>query len=290
MDETGRARWMVLAAALSFSTGGAVIKLCGWQGLQVAGGRSLLAAFVLLALVPETRGGWTRRTALVSVAYAMTLFLFVLSNKMTTAANAIILQSTSPFYVLLLSPRLLGETRRRDDVVVIGVMAVGMSLFAFSGDSASAIATNPGLGNTLALASGLSWAFTVMGFRWLSRHGEAGGAESAAVMGNLLVAAVALPWVGRGMVLGGPVDWACIAWLGAVQIGLSYILVSRGMRKVDALEASILLMAEPALSPFWAWWVHGERPAPFAVAGGVVLIGALVGRAIVDRARRVAVP
>lgn len=286
MDETGRARWMLLAAALSFSTGGAVIKLCGWSGLQVAGGRSLLAVFVLLALVPETRGGWTRRTALVSVAYAMTLFLFVLANKLTTAANAIFLQSTSPFYVLLLSPTLLGEPRRRDDVVVLGVMAIGMSLFAFSGDSASAIATNPALGNLIALASGVSWACTVMGFRWLSRHGEVGGAESAAVMGNLLVALVALPWVGRDLVLGGPVDWACIGWLGAVQIGLSYILVSRGMRKVDALEASILLMAEPALSPLWAWWVHGERPAPFAIAGGLVLIGALVGRAIVDRTRR----
>lgn len=286
MDEVGRSRWMLLGAALSFSTGGAAIKLSGWSGLQVAGGRSLIAALVLLLLVPAARRGLSRRTVVVSVAYAATLFLFVLANKLTTAANAIFLQSTSPFYVLLLSPWLLKEPRRRDDLVVLAVMGAGMSLFAFSGDAASAIATDPALGNVLALASGVSWACTVMGFRWLARHGEGGGAESAAVMGNLLVAAVALPMVGSALEVGTTTDWACVLWLGVVQIGLSYMLVARGMRRVDALEASILLMAEPALSPLWAWWVHGERPTAFAIAGGLVLIGALVGRSVVDRVRR----
>lgn len=284
MTDLARARWYVLAAAVSFSTGGTAIKLCGWSGLQVAGGRSLVAAIALLLLVPASRRGWSARMALVSVAYAATLLSFVLSNKLTTAANAIFLQSTSPFYVLLLAPFWLGEPRRTADILVTAMLGVGMVCFLFAGDQASAIATDPVRGNMIALASGVTWAGTVMGMRWLARSGVEGGAEGAAALGNLMVAAVALP-LAWPFELGTAVDVGSILWLGVVQIGLSYVWVARGMRHVDALEASVLLMAEPALSPLWAWLVHGEQPAPLAVLGGVILVVTLVGKSLLDRER-----
>ena len=81
------------------STGGAAIKLTALSSWQVAGFRSGIAALVLWLLIPGARRGWTWRTALIGVAYAATLILFVLANKLTTSANAIFLQYTAPAYV-----------------------------------------------------------------------------------------------------------------------------------------------------------------------------------------------
>jgi drug/metabolite transporter (DMT)-like permease len=110
----GRFR-LVLAAAL-FSTGGAIIKSTALTGWQVASFRSGIAALTLLALLPAARRGWTWRTLVVAVAYALTLVLFVVANKLTTSANTIFLQSTSPLYILVLSPLLLREAVRPRDV------------------------------------------------------------------------------------------------------------------------------------------------------------------------------
>ncbi|MGH7532812.1 MAG: EamA family transporter, partial [Gemmatimonadales bacterium] len=109
MRSLGRARLEIAGAALLFSTGGAVIKATSFSGWQLAGLRSLVAAVVVLLLLPAARRGWTWRTLLVAVAYAACLILSVTANKLTTAANTIFLQSTGPIYILLLAPWLLKE-------------------------------------------------------------------------------------------------------------------------------------------------------------------------------------
>ncbi|MCB9682593.1 MAG: DMT family transporter [Alphaproteobacteria bacterium] len=285
MSTTAWARLGLLGAALAFSTGGAAIKAVALPGLEVAGLRSLIAGVVMLLAVPATRRGWSRRVGVVSLAHALTLMLFVVANKLTTAANSIFLQSTFPLWVVLASPWLLGEQRRRDDVGVLVVMLAGTALFAFSQDAPSAIATDPVLGNAVALASGAAWGATILGLRWLARDG--GGASAAAALGNLVAAGLALalawPWQ-----VPTATDWAVVVWLGVVQVGLAYVLLSWAMQHVDALEASILLMAEPACSPVWAWLVHGERPAPLALVGGAVILGGLVLRALLEARTRAA--
>ena len=111
-------RLLVLAAALLFSTGGVAIKACTLSGWQIASFRAFIAAATFLILVPEARRGYTRRNAMVAVIYAATLILFVNATKLTTAANAIFLQSTAPLYVLLLGPLLLHEHLRRGDLII----------------------------------------------------------------------------------------------------------------------------------------------------------------------------
>jgi len=101
-------RLLLVMAALLFSTGGAAIKSTSLTAWQVASFRSGVAAFVLLAAVPEARRGWSWRITPVAAAYAATLILFVLATRLTTAANAIFLQSTAPLYVWVLAPCLLG--------------------------------------------------------------------------------------------------------------------------------------------------------------------------------------
>jgi len=93
------------------------------------------------------------------------------------------------------------------------------------------------------------------------------------VAGNLLVFAVCLP-MALPVARFAAVDVAAISYLGVVQIGLAYVCMTRAMREVPALEASLLMLVEPVLNPVWAWLVHGERPSEWALAGGALILAA----------------
>ena len=185
----------VLAAAALFSTGGAAIKATALTGWQVASFRSGVAALALLALLPGARRRPDRRVLAVAAAYAMTMVLFVLSNKLTTAASTIFLQSTAPLYILLLSPWLLREPVRRLDLAYMGLLAGGLALFFVGLDPVSATAPNPLLGNVLAVLSGVFWAIDDHGLRALGRAIPIATARPAvaALWGNVIAFAACLP-------------------------------------------------------------------------------------------------
>ncbi len=292
------ARFQVLAAAVLFSTGGAAIKMVELDGWQVAGLRAGVAALFLLLATPSARRGWSRRTVPVALAFGATLFLFVQANKLTTAANTIFLQSTSPLYLLLLSPWLLKEHLRRREMLMLALIAVGMAMFFLGSEPAQATAPDPGRGNWLAAAAGFAWALTVIGLRSLSREvlnarrdrvGELDGnrlsaSMPAVVLGNVLVFAVCLPRIEglSGIALG---DGLVVGFLGIVQIGIAYMLLTAAMRRVPAIEASLLLMAEPVLSPVWAWLIHDESVAGWALAGGALILAATALPGLYDALR-----
>jgi len=273
-------RLEVLAAAALFSSGGAVIKAIHLAGWQVACFRSAVAALALFVLMREVRRRPNLRVLGVGLAYAATLILFVLANKLTTSASAIYLQSTAPLYVLLLSPWLLRERIRPRDVVFMIALAAGLGLFFVGFDPVSATAPNPKLGNILAMASGLTWALTVMGLRALGRGGESWG-PAGAFWGNIFAALLCLP---LALPLAGsrPTDWAMVAFLGVFQIGVAYLFLIRGLERVSAFEASLLLLLEPVLNPIWTWLVHGERPGVWSIAGAAVILLATVAKSWVD--------
>ncbi len=275
-----RARLLVIGAALLFSTGGAAIKATTLSAWQVACFRSGVAAFAMLVLLPAARRGLSWRSLIVGVAYGATMVSFVVANKLTTAANTIFLQSTAPLYVLLASPWLLGERMRRRDIPYLLVLAAGLSLFFVGVRPPDKLAPDPLLGNIVAAGAGVAWALTLLGLRWLSRPDARGHTPdnlTGVLAGNVLVflglLPLALPVTGATTT-----DWSTIAYLGVVQIGLAYLLLSRGLAKVPALEASLLLLVEPVLNPIWAWIWHGEAPGPWAVTGGAVILGATAAR------------
>jgi DME family drug/metabolite transporter len=275
-----RPRLLLLAAAVLFSTGGAAIKWTTLTAWQVTGIRSLIAAAALLMFLPEARRHWSRRNWLVGIAYAVTLVLFVAANKLTTAANAIFLQATAPVYILLAAPYLLREHIRREDVPFMLAVAAGMAAFLLGGDPPVASAPDPPAGNLAAAASGVTYALTVMGLRAVARA-DPGATLNTIVSGNIVAAAVCLPagWPMAGAV---PSDWVTLAWLGVFQLGLAYVCLSKGVRHVTALEASLLLLAEPVLNPMWAWLAQGERPGGWALSGGALIVAATLGRAMKD--------
>jgi len=272
-----RHRLEILGAALLFSTGGAAIKATDLTAWQVAGFRSGVAALAVLLLVRSARRGWSRHVLPVGAAYAATLVLFVYANKLTTSANAIFLQSTAPLYVLLLGPLLLREPIRRRDLVFMAAVVLGLLLFFVGAEAPAATAPDPRTGNVLALLSGVCWALTIMGLRWMGSRSEGASALPTVVAGNTMAFLACLPMalpVAAGAA--GAADWGVIAYLGVFQIAGAYLLLAAGMRHVPALEASTLLLLEPALNPLWAWLVHGERPGVWSLAGGALILSATI--------------
>jgi drug/metabolite transporter (DMT)-like permease len=279
-----RARLQLVLAGVLFSTGGAVIKATAMTSWQVASLRSGIAALALVLVLPEARRWIQPRTLLVSVAYAGTLVLFVLANKLTTSANTIFLQSTGPLYVLLLGPWLLHEWIRRIDVAFICVVGFGLVLFFVGAEEPFRTAPSPVEGNGLAALSGLTYALTLMGLRWIGSDESRGSPVGAVVVGNAIAFLVTWPMAGSFEGIGAT-DWLAVLYLGIFQIALAYTLVTRAVGRLPALEASILLLVEPALNPIWSWFVHGERPGPLALLGGVLIIGATAARSILTNAQ-----
>jgi len=277
-----------VATALLFSTGGAAIKAATLSGWQVASFRSGVAAVALLAVLPQARRGWSWRVAPVAAAYAATLILFVLANRLTTAANAIFLQSTAPLYLLFLAPWLLREPVRGRDLLWAAAVPAGMVLLFIGAEKGVATAPDPPRGNLIALASGLFWALTMTGLRWLGRDAVPGEAHNPALapvaLGNVLAFLAALPFALPATSLRAS-DLAVILYLGVVQIGLAYFLLTRAVRHVPAFEATVVLLLEPVMNPVWAWLVHRETPGPWALAGGAIILSAALANSWVQARR-----
>ena len=261
-----------------WSTGGLFIKLAPMPALAVAGGRSLVAGLFYLALLrPRLRAArWST-----AVAYAGCILSFVAATKLTTAANAIFLQYTGPAYVLLLSPLLLDEPFRWVDGVCVALSLAGMSLF-FVGK----VEAGQALGNLLGVVSGVFFAFTVVLLRRDAKSGRDDALPST-TLGNLLAAAVALPWAFRALpqMTRGP-GLFVLLYLGIVQLGIAYLLFVKGVKKVPAAEASLISMLEPILNPVWVLLFFGERPGPWAIAGGAVVVASVVLRTLMPQGQR----
>ena len=269
-------RLKILIAAVLFSTSGAAIKYLPLDVWQVAGLRGLVAGVALLIMLPEARRGWTWRTLLVGVGYAASTVTFALSNRLTTAASAILLQSTSPVFILLFAPALLGERARRRDLGVLAAMGVGMALFFVGMDRPSRGATDPLAGDLIALLSALSWGLTILGSRWIGRGPEGFAAVAgSAALGNLLSFLFCVPF---GPVIAGVTagQAGILLYLGVIQLAVAYVLMSKALPHVPALEVSILLLIEPVVSPIWAFLLVREVPGVWSLVGGGVILLATV--------------
>ncbi|HEX8186990.1 MAG TPA: EamA family transporter [Pyrinomonadaceae bacterium] len=259
----------VLAAALLWSTGGLFIKATPLDAFQLSFGRSLFAAVTVAALTRREGFGVNGLTVVSSVLYAALLLLFVMANKLTTAANAIFLQYTAPLYVLVLEPLLFRERFRRSDVFVVAACVAGMSLF-FVGR----LRPQDVEGNLTALASGVCFALFLLSLRHPSARRV--NRASSVIYGNLLLCLVTLPSFVPAAAELTTKDVLIVLYLGVIQIGLAYTLFTLGMaRGVRSLDAGVVGYIEPMLNPVWVFLFLGERPSGWAVVGGCVIVAAV---------------
>lgn len=253
-----------------WSAGGLGIKSVDAAPLKIAFYRSAFAAVALLLLFRP--GRLPRRPSLLAAVacYAACLITFVVATRWTTAANAIFLQYTGVVWVLLAAPLVLHEPRQPADAAAIAAALVGMALF-FVGK----LETRGLAGDLMALASSVLFAFLVISLR--RERGE--GAEAVVSFGNVFAAAILLPFVAGDLAL-TPRSAAWLVFLGVFQLAGAYALFVRGIRDVPATRASLIGMLEPVANPIWVFLALGERPSPFAIAGGAIVLIAVAWRTL----------
>lgn len=259
----------VIAAALLWSTGGIFIKLISLNAFQLSSLRSLFAALVFLFLFKKKLLDVNGFTFLNAIFYAGILIFFVMATKMTTAANAIFLQYTAPIYVLVLEPLINKTKYELINIVTIIFCFAGMVLF-FVGE------LSPGHfeGNMIALLSGIAFAGFLIGMRKNRPEYQ----FSSIFYGNIIITLICLPSLlsVKEFTLS---DLGMIAFLGIFQIGIPYVFFSYGLKRILAIEASLISMMEPVLNPVWVLIWYGEKPAFLAIVGGIIIITAISIRA-----------
>jgi drug/metabolite transporter, DME family len=268
---------LLLTAAL-FASGGALLKLCEFPSLQRAGLRAGIAALTVFALLPAARRWPTAGMLWLAPAYFGATVLFVVANSLTTAANAIFLQSAAPLWIALLGPWLAQERPQRRDLLTMLGVGAGMALFFVAPSEILRTAPNPRLGDWIAVASGISYALLLLGMRRLARR-DPDAPCAAIAWGNLLTCPIALlllPAFGQQWQSGTARDWATIVVLGVFQVGLAYAILVRAIPHVPALRAALIMMIEPVLNAVVAWLVHGEVPHWLAAVGGGVILATIL--------------
>ncbi|MDB5217456.1 MAG: hypothetical protein JWO86_5383 [Myxococcaceae bacterium] len=292
---------LVIAAAALWSTGGVGVKVAVAEPMVIAGLRSVFAlAFMLVVLtigLKKSGDGLALVVALLrrplvwaaAAGYALMVVCFVLAARRTTAANAIFIQYTGPVYVAMLGGPLLGERVTRRDLFAIGGCLVGMAL-TFGGELGGGRAA----GNVLAIFSSFGFAGLPLLLRLDQKRLLAVADDGARArlaghaplvtmaLGNAIAALVALPAMIAHPVSGETATrtYLVLAGLGFFQIGLPYVLYAVAVRRLRALESSLLATIEPVLSPVWVALATGETPTPLAIAGGAMIVLSVAAQAV----------
>ena len=259
-DKPRAVLYMAITAAL-WSLGGLLIKLVDSNPLAIAGTRSAIASIIIFLYLGKPKFTWSRAQICAALSYTGTVILFVAANKMTTAANAILLQYTAPVYVALLGAWLLKEKTKLLDWAAIILTIGGMALFFMDG-----LDMNGYFGNICALLSGISFAF----FAVFMRMQKDGSPLESVLLGNILTALIGLPFLFQGMP--HATGWLSLVLLGVFQLGLPYIFYAKAVKHLSALEVILIPVLEPILNPIWVFLLIGEVPGTSAFAGGAVVL------------------
>jgi drug/metabolite transporter (DMT)-like permease len=266
---------LLLLTAVLWSLGGVLIKSIDAPPMAIAAIRSVIALPVVLAFAGWPERPFSHAQIGGAVAYSATVILFVLATRLTTAANAIFIQYTAPLYVAALAPWWLGERSHRSDWLFIAVALGGIALFFLDQLSFAGL-----WGNVCALASGVAFAATAL----FLRQERSGSPMTVIVLGNALTAVVGLPFAFSASIPSA--SWVPLVLIGVVQLGLPYVLYAIAIRRVTALEATLLPLLEPVLNPLWVMLVIGETPGPWAALGAAVVLGAVLLRGVLIATRR----
>ncbi len=281
MDDVNRKKALLLlvATAILWSTGGILIKSVDWNPLAIAGMRSAIAAVMIFLYMGRPRFVWSAAQIGGALSYAGTVILFVTATKLTTAANAILLQYTGPIWVAIFGASFLGERTTRTDWLMIGAVLAGMALFFLDSLSAGGMA-----GNIAAIGAGFAFGWFIL---FMRKQKDQSTLETP-LLGNIIAAAVGIPFMfGSSPDLTG---WAALAALGVVQLGLSYILFAAAVKHASALDSILVPTIEPLLNPIWVFILLGERPGPWALVGGAIVLVSVTARSFLTARPGTAAP
>lgn len=266
----------VFLAAVLYSIGGLCIKIIPWGGMAINGARTAIALVVIggyLALIRHPLR-FNRWVAVGALSIFGTNALFSVANKLTTAANVIVLQFTAPIFVILFSLLFLGRRPRRLDVAACAVVFGGV-LFFF----VDSLEMGGGLGNLLALLSGVAYSGV-----FLMNDMPDGDAISSVFWGDVLSAVTGLPFLLVETEF-PPTALVSLIMLGVFQVGLAYILLTIGLKTTPPVTASLVSGIEPVLNPILVALFYHEAMGLFALIGAAIVIIGVVGYNILQARR-----
>jgi len=258
---------MLLCAAL-WSTAGIFIKKIPWNPFVIAGIRSAFSGLVMFAYMRASHIPFVlnRKSALSGAFLGMTFICFVAANKLTTAANAIVLQFTNPMFILIISSVFLKKKFSKADFLAVAFTMAGISLFFFDQLSAGHL-----LGNLVGIVSGMTFA------AFFVTNGGSGDEErmSAILFAHMMTAALSLPFIAVTKPEVSLVPAVYIILLGVFQLGIPYVLLGLASGHCPPLVCSLLGAVEPLLNPVWVYLFDGEAPGAFALMGGALVIATI---------------
>ena len=257
----------VFLASVAFSFGGLLIKMIPWSALAINGARNLIGSMVIgvYLLVRHHRIVFSRQVIIGALSLIGVTTLFTLANKLTTAANTIVLQYTAPVFVIALMAVIYHSRPKKADMITCAVVLAGVCLFFLDGISAG-----NWLGNLLALLSGICYAGVFM-----MNTGKHADALSSCFLGQLASGLLLTPLCAKETDFSAPV-LATVLVLGVVQVGGAYILLSEGIQHTPAVSASLITGLEPIMNPTWVAIFYGETISNLALAGAVIVVSAIL--------------
>lgn len=262
-------KYMIIASVL-WSIGGIFIKLINWNPMAIAGSRSAIAALVMMVYLKKFKFKINKSMLICACSYSLLVILFVSANKLTTSANAILLQFTSPVWVALLSRAILKQKISRIDGITIIFVILGMIMFFIDELEMSYL-----LGNILAILSGIVMAGMILLFQQQKEN----SLVEITLLGNVITAIVGIPFYfisSPGMESVLP-----LFILGVFQLGIPYLLYVLAIPNVTAIDAVLIPVLEPLLNPLWVFIFAKESPTFFSLLGGGLVLLSVTVRGII---------
>jgi drug/metabolite transporter (DMT)-like permease len=252
---------LLILTGVLWSTGGVLVKFISWNPMAIAGTRSFLAMLVMTIIVRRPDLTLSRTQIVGAICYSANVILFVTSMRLTTAANAILLQYTAPVYVAIGSLFILKERVRISDWVAIAIAIFGIVLFFFDQLTIQNIC-----GNLLSILSGIIFAGYIISMRRQKNTSPIG----SVFIGNIMTAVISAPFMFGQLPRSS--DWVALFLLGIFQLGLAHIFFAAAIKRINALKSIMIPMIEPILNPVWVYLFLGEVPGKWAIPGGILVI------------------
>lgn len=266
--------------AFMWSIGGLFIKILPWHPMVISGFRSLIAAAVIFLYmrIKGYRFMFSPHILLAGLGLTGTMLFFVIASKLTTSANAIMLQSTNPVHIMIMSVVFYHVRYQRRELLVVAATLVGISLFFIDQMSPGNL-----LGNLIALLSGVS-----MGVMYLfsNRLPDEQSSMSSVLLGQCVAAAIGISFAFFHPTPVNAENMMAIMILGVVQLGVPYVLYAIAVQNCSALSCSLIGMIEPLLNPVWVFFFVGEKPGFFALLGGGIVLISVMAWSVISAGNR----
>lgn len=269
MDPKRRAILYMVMCALLWSTAGIFFKLLPWNAMAIAGLRSLISAGVYILFMRHQKISFViNKYSILSGIFLSAVFVFfIAANKMTTSANAIVLQYSAPIFIIIFSSLIFKQKFRKADILTVLFTLGGISLFFFDELSGGYMA-----GNMLAILAGVFFGamFVTTG------RADDRSRSSGILLGHVITAVIGVPFAFIYPTPVTPTTVATILALGIFQLGIPYILYGMAARHCSSLACSLISAIEPLINPVWVFLFNGETPGFFALIGGTIVISSVV--------------